>query len=74
MIVGEKRYVDELVHLLKVFSLASGMKVNWERSCTYRFDKYTHKPEWLNEYNWQWTEEGDMSKLLWTPFRLNLNK
>lgn len=32
-----------------------------------------HKPEWLACYNWQWAEEGDLSKLLNTPFGLNLN-
>ena len=42
---GDKRYVDELVCLLKVFSEASGMEINWEKSCAYWFDKYTHKTE-----------------------------
>lgn len=27
----------------------------------------------LASYNWQWAEEGDLSKLLGTPFDLNLN-
>ena len=45
MVRGEKRYVDELVRLLKTFSAASGMKINWEKSCAYWFDQYTHKPE-----------------------------
>lgn len=31
-----------------------------------------HKLEWLLGYNWQWAEEGDLSKLLGTPFGLNL--
>lgn len=30
MVRGEKRDVDELVRLLKVFSEASGMEINWE--------------------------------------------
>lgn len=30
MIRGEKRYVDELMRLLKIFSAASGMKINWK--------------------------------------------
>lgn len=30
MIRGEKRYVDKLMRLLKVFSTASGMKINWK--------------------------------------------
>ena len=73
MIRGEKRDIDELVRLLKTFSEASGMEINWDKSCAYWFDKYTHRPEWLAGYNWKWVEEGDLSILLGTPFRLNLN-
>ena len=73
MVRGEKRYVDELVRLLKVFSEAFGMQINWEKSSAYWFDKFTHKPVWLNGYGWQWVEEGDLSKLLGTPFGLNLD-
>ena len=49
------------------------MEINWDKSCAYWFDKYTHRPEWLAGYNWKWAEEGDLSKLLGTPFGLNLN-
>ena len=49
------------------------MEINWEKYNAYWFDKYTHKPDWLNGYNWQWTNEGDLSKLLETPFGLNLH-
>ena len=45
MVRGTKENVDELIRLLKTFSKASGMKINWEKSCAYRFDKYTHKLE-----------------------------
>ena len=51
MVRGEKRYVDELVQILGVFSDASIMEINWEKSCAYWFDKYMHKPEWLAGYN-----------------------
>lgn len=73
MIRDDRRYVDELVRLLKLFSEASGMKINWAKLCTYWFDKYAHKPKWLACYNRRWAEEGDLSKLLGTPFGLNLN-
>ena len=73
MIRGEKQYVDELVRLLKLFSEASGMEINWEKSSAYWFDKFTHKPIWLNGYGWKWAEDGDLSKLLGTPFGLNLD-
>ena len=49
------------------------MEINWDKSCAYWYDKCTHKPEWLAGYNWRWAEEGDLSKLLGTPFGLNLN-
>ena len=42
MVRGEKRDIDELVKLLKTFSEASGMEINWDKSCAYWFDKYTH--------------------------------
>ena len=44
---GDNKYVDELVIILKVFSDASWMEINWNKSCAYWLDKYTHKPEWL---------------------------
>ena len=45
MVRGTKEDVDELERLFKTFSKASGMKINWEKSYAYRFDKYTHKLE-----------------------------
>ena len=73
MVRGEKKDVDELVRLLTIFSKASGMEINWDKSSAYWFDKFTHKPVWLQGYDWQWAEEGDLSKLLGTPFGLKLN-
>ena len=67
-----KKYVDELVRILKTFSAASRMEINWEKTCTYWFDQYTYKSIWLNGYNWHWANEGDLSKLFGTPFGLNL--
>jgi hypothetical protein len=59
-----KEDVDELVRILKSFSQTSGMKINWEKSYAYWFDRYTLKPEWLRGYSWKWAKEGDLSKLL----------
>ena len=42
MVRGEKKDIDELVKLLKAFSEALGMEINWDKLCTYWFDKYTH--------------------------------
>ena len=70
---GEKNDVDELVRLLTTFSKASEMEINWDKSCAYWFDKFTHKLVWLQGYDWLGTEEGDLSKLFGTPFGLKLN-
>lgn len=69
---GKKQYVDELNRILEVFSKAYGMEIIWEKSSAYWFDKYTHKHDWLGGYKWKWVEEGDLSKLLRTPFGLNI--
>jgi hypothetical protein len=45
MVRGAKEDVNELVKILETFSQASGMEINWKKSCTYWFDKHTHKPE-----------------------------
>ena len=45
MVRGEKKYVDKLVRLLKVFSATLAMEINWKKSSAYWFDKYIHKPE-----------------------------
>ena len=73
MVRGTKEDVDELVKILETFSQASGILINWEKSCAYWFDKHTHKPEWLLGYNWKWAEENDLPKLLGTLFGLNLD-
>ena len=53
----QKRSIDEMVRILQVFSAASGMEINWEKSSAYWFDRFTHKLAWLNEYQWQWATE-----------------
>ena len=73
MIKYTKEDVDEFVKTLETFSQASGMDINWKKSCAYWFDKHTHKLKWLPGYIWKWAEEGDLSKLLGTSFGLNLN-
>ena len=43
MMRREKRFIDELVHLLKKNCDESGLEINREKFCAYWFDKYTHK-------------------------------
>ena len=52
---GDKKYVEELVKILMVFSDTSKIEIKWNKSCVYWFDndKYTYKPEWLAGYNWR---------------------
>ena len=45
MVRSIKEDVDEFVKILETFSQVSGMKINWEKSCAYWFDKHMHKPE-----------------------------
>lgn len=49
------------------------MDINWEKSNAYWFDRYTHKSEWLNEYQWQCATEDELYKLLGIFLGLNLN-
>lgn len=70
---SKKNDVEEHVRLFIIFSKTSGMKINWDKSCNYWFDQFTHKPVWLQGYDWQWAEEEDLSKLLGTHFDLQLN-
>ena len=50
MVRGKKIYIDEMVEILQVFSAASMMKINWEKSSAYWFVVYIHKPEWISVY------------------------
>ena len=47
---GDKKYVDEHVRILKVFSEASSMEINLNKPCAQWIDKHTHKPIWLANY------------------------
>lgn len=73
MIRDIKEDEDELVRIFESFSQASGMRINWENSYAYWFDKHMHKLECLLGYNWRWADEYDISKLLDTSFGLNIN-
>lgn len=65
--------MDELVRLLGVFSVASKMEIILRKFYVYWFDRHIPKPNWLDTYNWTWTIEHDLSKLLGTLFNFNLH-
>ena len=73
MVRGTKEDVEELVKILETFSEASGLQINWKKSSAYWFNRLIPKLEWLLNYNWKWAEEGNLSKLLGTPFGLILD-
>ena len=73
MVRGTKEDVEELVKILETFSEASGMQINWKKSSAYWFNRFIPKLEWLLSYNWKWAEEGNLSKLLGSPFGLILD-
>lgn len=74
LIKREKSCIDEVVRLLGVFSRASGMEINWHKSCAYWFDRHTPKPLWLRIYNWTWekkmTSPNSLEPLLVSNSRL----
>lgn len=72
LIRGEKPFVVELVWLLEVFNCALRMEIGWHKFCAYWFDHSMSKPAWLNNYNWPWAKENDLSKLKGTLLGLNL--
>lgn len=55
--------MDEHIRLLTTFSITSGMEINWDKYCAYRFDKFIHRHVWLQDYDRHWEEEADLSKL-----------
>lgn len=45
VVSGKKKYVNELVCMLKVFSATSSMEINWEKLYAYLLKKYMYKSE-----------------------------
>jgi hypothetical protein len=42
MVKDDKKDVDELCRVLRILGEASGMEIDWDKSCAHSFDKYTH--------------------------------
>jgi hypothetical protein len=64
-------YLCNLVQLLRSFAQASGLYINWEKSIAYWFTP-DPTPPWLAIFDFPWAIEHSLSKLLGTPFGLNL--
>jgi hypothetical protein len=70
---GEEESVRNLIYLLETFCAASGLVLNWRKSCGYWKSHLTwFRPQWTDLLGITWAEEDDVSKLLGAPFGLSL--
>jgi hypothetical protein len=70
---GEEPFVCAIVETLQLFSGASGLFINENKSSAY----YWHpggsdRPSWTRDFRWQWAEGGEISKLLGAPFGMDI--
>ena len=70
--VSRLQTIKNLIDLLNLYKEASGMEIKWSKSHAYSC-VHAAKPPWLDGIGWQWALEKDLSKLLGTPFGLNLD-
>jgi hypothetical protein len=61
-----------LISLLNLFHLTSGLEINWGKSVAYWLAT-TPPPNWLQWIRCQWAVEHQLSKLLSTPFGIDLH-
>lgn len=73
MVRKDNPYKDELVRLLKIFSEAFDIEVNWGKSCAYWFDTTRTSQSGSQDTTSNEAHEGYLSKLLGTHFGLNLH-
>lgn len=72
-LLGEEVPVKALITLLDCFCLASGLVLNWGKSCGYWSSAITvARPPWTQQLNVVWVDEASTNKLLGTPFGMKL--
>lgn len=64
--------VTLLVNLLNTFSSASGLTINWSKSGAYWVGRNRQPLDWALTFGWTWVPDGNITKLLGTPFGLSL--
>lgn len=64
--------VNNLVGIMHMFGLASGLEINWTKSVAYWCGRDT-PPRWVRKHQWKWALLGDLSKLLGTSFDLQFD-
>jgi hypothetical protein len=66
--------VRNTVSILHTFSSGSGLTLNWEKSGAYFWAAgSSQRPDWTNQFQFQWVSEHNLSKLLGTPFGISLS-
>lgn len=70
---GEEVPVKEMINILDSFCLASGLVLNWHKSCGYwKHGPDLNRPDWTNDLNITWIDDNCISKLLGTPYGLSI--
>lgn len=72
MVKADESSVDNLVGILHNFGLASRLENNWIKSIAYWCGCITPHG-WVRKHQWKWVIFSDLSKLLGTPFGLQLD-
>jgi hypothetical protein len=72
MLEGRENHLRNLVQLLCTYAQAMGLHINWDKSLDYWFAPGP-APPWLATFDFPWAIERNLSKLLGTPFGLNLH-
>jgi hypothetical protein len=71
-LVGTEQNLENAIILLDLFHLASGLLINWTKSIAYWLSNEP-PPDWLCNTRCQWAVERQLSKLLGTPFWIDLS-
>jgi hypothetical protein len=71
-LAGTKENLSNLIALLDLFHLASGLCINWDKNVAYWL-AHIPPPPWLALTRCQWAVENQVSKLLGTPFGMDLH-
>ena len=70
-LADEEEPVRNLIHTLNTFCLASGLVLNWQKSCAYWKRAVIH-PGWTDLLGVVWARGDEVSKLLGTPFGMSI--
>jgi hypothetical protein len=70
---GEEEPVRNLIYMLEMFCAASGLLLNWNKSCGHwKSPLMLFRPQWTDNLGVSWANDEEVSKLLGAPFGLSL--